>query len=98
LLGAAIAAATDLDEGSWMLVATFLAATAVVVVPGGLRSVQQLRRTPHLYRCWALLLVVSISAGVSKASPELLAGALGCAAAGYAAALALSRYLNSRDT
>jgi hypothetical protein len=92
----AMATAVDSDEGAWLLAATFTATLATVLIPGGLPSVQQVRRSPHVVWFWSLLLVVAAGAGATDVTPELMVGAAGCAAAGYLAALAVSRYAHAK--
>jgi hypothetical protein len=96
LAGTALATAADQDEGAWLLAATFAAALATVLVPGGLPSVQRLRSSPHVVWFWSVLVLVAAGAGATDLTPAMMVGVAGCAAAGYAAALAVSRYLHSR--
>ena len=96
LVGAAVATAADQDEGGWLLAATFTATLATVLIPGGLPSVQRLRSAPHVLWFWGVLIGVAALAGATDVTPEMMVGAAGCAAAGYAAALAATRYVHSR--
>lgn len=97
LTGTAIATAADQDEGSWLLAVTFTAAVATVLVPGGLPTVRCLRSSPHVLGFWGVLVGVAALAGATDLTPEMMVGVAGCAAAGYAAALAVIRYLQRRD-
>jgi hypothetical protein len=66
------------------------------LIPGGLLSVRRVRSAPHLLWFWTVLVIVAGLAGATDVTPAMMVGTAGCAAAGYAAALAGSRYLHSR--
>jgi len=96
LAAGVVSTALDSDEGGWLLAATFTATLATVLIPGGLPSVQHVRRSPHVVWFWSLLFAVAAGAGATDVTPVLMVGTAGCAAAGYVAALAGSHYAHTK--